>query len=214
MSSDFQSSELEVIWVPVTGYECLYEVSNDGRVRSFVRGGPDSPKVLLGNYSARGYRRVDLHKDGLKRSVMVHRLVCAAFHGEPPPGSPMALHWDDDRSNNRADNLRWGSHADNVGDRIRNGIGTRPWATHCKNGHEYDDENRQWQRRWGSGDLMCQVCKKCTRLRNERRRGTLESDDPRHGTPAGYSSWGCRCDPCRSARSDYMKIFRQKRKSV
>ena len=29
----------------------------------------------------------------------------------------------------------------------------------------------------------------------------LPPDDPRHGTPTGYSYWGCRCDTCRDADS-------------
>ena len=38
---------------------------------------------------------------------MVHRLVCAAFHGDPPAVTDHADHIDFDTRNNRASNLRW-----------------------------------------------------------------------------------------------------------
>jgi hypothetical protein len=32
---------------------------------------------------------------------------------------------------------------------------------------------------------------------------------PNHGTVSGYSTYGCRCDDCKQARSDYMKQRRR-----
>ena len=54
------------------------------------------------------------------RDVYVHVLVCLAWHGPPPFERALVLHHDDDPQNNRPDNLRWGSHADNEADRRRN----------------------------------------------------------------------------------------------
>ena len=49
-------------------------------------------------------------KKGLKQSEWVHRLVCITFHGPAPMGKPHVCHVpDSDPSNNRADNLKWGS---------------------------------------------------------------------------------------------------------
>lgn len=46
----------------------------------------------------------------------VHRLVCETFVGpEPFPGA-LVRHLDGDRLNNLADNLAWGTHADNTAD--------------------------------------------------------------------------------------------------
>lgn len=36
----------------------------------------------------------------------------------------------------------------------------------------------------------------------------MRADDKRHGTPAGYRR-GCRCDPCKKARADYMAAYRK-----
>ena len=38
----------------------------------------------------------------------------------------------------------------------------------------------------------------------------LEEDDPRHGTPGGYSNHRCRCDACRSASEPYRKRYVEK----
>lgn len=51
----------------------------------------------------------------------VHRLVCMAFQGVPPEGKPLARHLNGISTDNRADNLAWGSHKDNAADAIRHG---------------------------------------------------------------------------------------------
>jgi len=50
---------------------------------------------------------------GFPGDLSVARLVCAAFHGSPPP-SVVALHADDDPLSNRASNLSWGTQAENL----------------------------------------------------------------------------------------------------
>jgi hypothetical protein len=58
--------------------------------------------------------------DGSVRWHKVHHLVAAAFHGERPSGL-MALHRDDDKTNNSAGNLYYGTNSQNQADAIRNG---------------------------------------------------------------------------------------------
>jgi hypothetical protein len=43
----------------------------------------------------------------------VAKLVCEAFHGPKPFPEAICLHSDESASNNRASNLRWGTHAEN-----------------------------------------------------------------------------------------------------
>jgi hypothetical protein len=50
----------------------------------------------------------------------VHRLVLEAFHGPRPAGGE-ARHLDGDPTNNRADNLAWGTRKENGEDRVRHG---------------------------------------------------------------------------------------------
>ena len=56
-----------------------------------------------------------------RRKVRIHRLVCETFHGPAPADKPHACHRDDNKLNNHADNLYWGSFSDNIQDQIRNG---------------------------------------------------------------------------------------------
>jgi len=48
------------------------------------------------------------------KSFLVHRLVCMAFHGEPPSEKHEVLHLDYQQSNNIPSNLKWGTHAENM----------------------------------------------------------------------------------------------------
>jgi hypothetical protein len=51
----------------------------------------------------------------------VHRLVCEAFHGPAPTVKAVVRHIDGNKLNNRADNLKWGSYADNWEDARKHG---------------------------------------------------------------------------------------------
>lgn len=44
----------------------------------------------------------------------VARLVCEAFHGPPPPGSPYCLHINENALDNRPENLKWGTQKENL----------------------------------------------------------------------------------------------------
>src|SRR5690606_12503326 len=75
-------------------------------------------RVLKQIVDGRGYRVVGLNC----RQKKVHILVLETFVGPRPAGGE-GLHSDDDKSNNALANLRWGTHADNYADRVRNGGG-------------------------------------------------------------------------------------------
>ena len=48
-----------------------------------------------------------------------HSMVCAAFHGPRPPGKQVA-HYNDQKLDNRATNLRWATPPEQGEDMIRN----------------------------------------------------------------------------------------------
>lgn len=112
-------------WRPIAGYEG-YDVSDWGRVRSYwVRHGrdvrlvPDS-KLMKATH---GCRHISLRKSGcLKgKSLTIAALVLEAFVG-PRPDGMFALHRNDNRNDNRLENLYWGTPSENCIDMLRNGI--------------------------------------------------------------------------------------------
>jgi len=121
-------------WKPVVGYEGLYEVSDQGRVRSLDRwydrpASRRKPKPWRRCYPGQmisvapngaGYPRVNLHRNRKREEKLVHWLVLEAFVG-PCPAGEEGLHGNDIKTDNRLSNLRWGTRSDNVKDAIRNG---------------------------------------------------------------------------------------------
>ena len=80
-------------------------VSNFGRFRD-THGIIKTP-----NAKRDGYKSVGI----LGNHILLHCLVCRAFHGEPPTAEHTEVdHIDGDRGNPRVDNVRWVTHAQNI----------------------------------------------------------------------------------------------------
>ena len=88
-------------WLPVAGYENLYEVSSLGRVRSLVSG-----RVMRPAKNRYGYLKVNLYKNGKHKTHTVHRLVATAFL-ENPLNLPQVNHKNERKDDNRVENLEW-----------------------------------------------------------------------------------------------------------
>jgi len=112
------------VWKPVPGHN-FYEASNLGRVRSIDREVPHNRyddktmrlrgKILKQHESPRGHKLVGLAD---KKKILVHRIILETFVGPCPEGQE-CRHLDGNPSNNRVDNLVWGSRRENCEDRIR-----------------------------------------------------------------------------------------------
>lgn len=91
-----------------------YAVSNMGRVKriKFNRYTKNGEYLLVPIINSNGYLNVSLNSAG--KHFRVHRLVCRAFHGEPLPDQTDVNHIDNDRTNNRADNLHWCTRKENL----------------------------------------------------------------------------------------------------
>lgn len=74
-------------------------------------------RILKQWVDAKGYAKVSISITGKTHGFLVHRMVCAAFHGLPPDGKRSACHNNGDVRNNRPENLRWGSAKDNMADK-------------------------------------------------------------------------------------------------
>lgn len=106
-------------WRVVPGFDGWYEASSLGRVRSWRTRErrprrADEPVVLAGRDIGEGHRHVRLTHPVLGEvDVAVHHLVLAAF-GQPRPHGLVCDHINASRSDNRVENLRSVSAAENV----------------------------------------------------------------------------------------------------
>lgn len=110
---------------------------------------------------------MNLHRDGRGRTEKVHRLIAIAFLGQPEARQEVR-HLDGDPSNNRVDNLKWGTRSENIRDSVRHG--THVWAnkTHCPQGHAYDAPNTYIR---SNGGRMCREClrQRCAEYRAKKK---------------------------------------------
>ena len=88
-------------WRAVPDYEGLYEVSNKGNVRNVRRN-----TLLRLTKTKYGYIQVWLYKNGIRTGLRVHRLVAKAFLLNPENLTEVN-HKDEDKANNRINNLEW-----------------------------------------------------------------------------------------------------------
>ena len=108
------------IWKEIKGYEGLYEVSSEGRVRSLDRytfDGRWGNRFYKGHYLKpiiqNGYVYVVLSKGcNNQNRIPVHRLVAQAFYSNPD-NLPCVDHINTVRDDNRVENLRWCTYKEN-----------------------------------------------------------------------------------------------------
>lgn len=109
------------IWKDIEGYEGLYQVSNLGRVKSLERrvrakkpGTTQRIKERIRkfSYTTEGYAYVVLSKEGVHKTILVHRLVADAFVPNPD-NLPCVNHKDEDKKNDTSDNLEWCTYSYN-----------------------------------------------------------------------------------------------------
>ena len=106
-----------------------YAVLEDGTIWSFRNWRGIPCKQVLAYPNSHGYARVRLVDDnGVRKSYMVHALVARKFLGARPSSAHVIRHLDGDRLNNNANNLAWGTPAENAADRERHGRGTKGGA--------------------------------------------------------------------------------------
>lgn len=119
------------VWKPVVGFEGLYEVSDQGRVRSLDRyvetrnrwGAMrrfQPGRVLKYRTDTAGYVIVALLRDGVLKSTSTHILVAAAFIGPRPEGMEVC-HNDGSKTNSRVENLRYATASENAADKHKHG---------------------------------------------------------------------------------------------
>lgn len=108
-------------WRDIPEYVGRYQASDRGRIRSVPRkvvaGHPNrvrgiTPHILKTHYTL-GYEAVTIRTNGKRKTERVHSLVASAFLGERPPGH-VVNHINLIKTDNRADNLEYITHRENV----------------------------------------------------------------------------------------------------
>lgn len=117
-------------WRPIDGYECRYEVSDMGRVRSLPMG---PIPIRRGGYKRHfgglkkpsldrdGYVRINAKSGGTQKIISVHRAVAKAFLSNPS-SLPAVNHIDGNPRNNRLSNLEWVTYKENSRHAVRMGL--------------------------------------------------------------------------------------------
>lgn len=105
-------------WRDIAGYEGLYQVSNFGRVKSFVK---KTPKILKPFIDTFGYLVVGFHKGDARKNFNIHRLVAKNFIPNIE-NKQQVNHIDGRPLNNHVSNLEWVTHAENIRHAYRTGL--------------------------------------------------------------------------------------------
>lgn len=122
------------VWKNIPNYPG-YQASNNGRIRSAWGRGYKQPKktydIKVPTIERFGYPVVSMRNAEGKQSVQkVHRLVLLTFKGKSK--RPYGLHRNDIKTDNRIENLYWGTQKQNLDDQKKNGIHLHgekcPWS--------------------------------------------------------------------------------------
>lgn len=99
---------MEEVWKDIEGYEGYYQISSLGKVKSLKN---NKVRKLIEDRD--GYLWVALYKNKKQRIFFVHRLVAKCFI-ENNINKPQVNHKDENKQNNKVDNLEWVTAKENI----------------------------------------------------------------------------------------------------
>jgi len=107
LEEEMQTERQAEVWKDIEGFEGMYQVSNLGRVKSLARFKRKKDKIIKGSPNTVGYLVVQLRKDGVRKSMLVHRLVMLTFQPCEVQDELVVNHKDLNILNNVETNLEW-----------------------------------------------------------------------------------------------------------
>lgn len=133
---------MDEIWMPVIGYEGLYEVSNIGRVKSLERkvetkGGAlrsNKERIMKQTLNRYGYMRLSLMNKANKKIHYVHVIVFESFVSKR--NGKQVNHMDSNKLNNNLENLELVTSRENTNHYYLS-KSNKPIGVHEKRGRYY-----------------------------------------------------------------------------
>ena len=120
----------------IPGYEGIYQISDNSEI--IIIKTNTIKKCWINN---KGYKCVDLSKDGKTKHMLLHRLMTEAF--VPNPNNyPIVLHKDNNKTNTDPDNLSRGTYSENNSQAIKDGLNSVPWPDNKKDFIITDDTGK------------------------------------------------------------------------
>jgi hypothetical protein len=98
---------------PLKNYENLYYITDDLKIFSVARKGTSGNEIIPQMNIENGYLRVSLSKDNKRKKVMLHRIIAENFIPNPNNYNTVD-HINGNKLDNRIENLRWCSQAENT----------------------------------------------------------------------------------------------------
>lgn len=140
-------------WLPISGYEGRYAVSNFGNVMSMDFKNTGLPGILRASLNKRlGYLSITLRSSNRQRTWCVHQLVATAFLGQRPAGLHVN-HKDGVKTNNLASNLEYVTASENQRHAYKSGLMSRKGESH-NNAKLDDDKVREIFSRYAAGETQ------------------------------------------------------------
>lgn len=95
-------------WKNVQNYEGKYLINKIGQVRSLL-----TNRILGDRINTKGYLHVALYDDGVRKDLMIHRLVALHFKS-PIQNKPIVNHINLNKKDNRVNNLEYTTCSENT----------------------------------------------------------------------------------------------------